>query len=787
MSRVYSFLKKNFCDNPWIILLSFFFLIKPYFLSVNPILNDISNIFMLLVGGGIYFLSFYKNKISRLQIAIFVFMGISLISTLFVSKDIVFWLKYFLQYSTISLYSEFLIKNNTDGFFKNLSILLGALIILNFITFLFFPEGIFSHEVLLLGYDNATIVLLLLGSMFIMFSSYYFYKKIKWWAWIPFLMNLITYYVRWSVGAMIGCIVLLIFFLFFYRKPKWTKILNLRTFYWVTFALFILIVVFGIQKYFSFIIVDVFHKNVTLTGRTLIWQRCFEQIRLHPIFGIGMMVYGERFDMIGIYHAHCNFLNVLLEIGFVGLLSYFYIWHLLIKSLLQNPQHKLVNFLNFTFLSYLVMTLIDVIDNSEVLFIFFNVAYFIPFILRKMEPEPVQKKILLVMDTGQPLPAVMGGAAETLADYYLEENAVFQSYVFDVFSTYHPAVKNLSLNSNVNHYYYINNRSLFFKFKRICKGVYQKITKRKLESVFSYELLHILEVENKRDYYDLVLIENTPSLILNLKKYVSAKYVLHLHNDLGNVRHWQNCFEMYDLVIPCSMFIANRVQEAYPKTRIANVYNGVNEKELLVYKKQREILRKKYGLAQDDIVFGFCGRVCADKGVKELVLAFKNLVKMNAHIKLVIAGNSFFKNSAHTPYICELQELAKGLEGSIIFTGYIEHEEIGQYYSLIDISMHPSIVNEACPLTVLEAQIMGVPIIATDSGGIPELVTKENAILISRANMVHDLEEMMQCLIDDEAKRKKMSKASMKNSKQYYLDVYVEHFYSTVRRVLDGR
>ena len=53
--------------------------------------------------------------------------------------------------------------------------------------------------------------------------------------------------------------------------------------------------------------------------------------------------------------------------------------------------------------------------------------------------------------------------------------------------------------------------------------------------------------------------------------------------------------------------------------------------------------------------------------------------------------------------------------------------------------------------------------------------------------MVHDLEEMMQCLIDDEAKRKKMSKASMKNSKQYYLDVYVEHFYSTVSRVLDGR
>ncbi len=785
MKKLNSILQELFYHNSYVIFVILLFLIKPYFLGVNHYINVLANVVMMISILGIYFLSFYKNKPSKFQFAVFLFMLISLISTSFGSKDYTFWLKFFLQYTGISLYTEGLIKNNLQSFFRVLSKLLYLLILANFVTLLIKPDGIIRHEVLLLGYDNATVVLLLLGTMFICFASYYFNNKLDKFSITSLLMVFLTYLIRWSVGAIIGCIVILMYFLLIYKKRNWSNFLNIRTFYWGTFILFILIVVFGVQKYFSFIIVDIFHKNVTLTGRTYIWERCFQQILAHPFLGIGMMEYQRRYDLIRIYHAHCNFLNVILETGLVGFAAYTYLWHLPIKSLLKNKKDELVNLLSYALLSFLVISLIDVIDNSELVYIFLNLAYFSPYIIHSREKKLNRKHILIVLDSGQPLPAIMGGAVETLTDYYLEENKKKKQYVIDVYSTLCKDTKLENLDDTYTHYYFINKRTVSFQLKRYCKGVYQKLTRRKLESIFSYEVLDNIEIENKETYYDLVIIENSPSLILNLKRKIKAKYILHLHNDLENVKHHNHSFEKYDLVIPCSTYILKRVKEAYPNTNLLNVYNGIEEKSLLKYKKERDKIRKQYHIRENDVVFGFCGRICEDKGVKELVLAFKNLLKKNKNIKLVITGNSFFKSSAPTPYIQELQKLTVGLEDKIIFTGYIDHNQIGTYYTMLDVSMQPSIFNEACPLTILEAQIMGLPIIGTDSGGTPELVTKDNAIIISRKNMICDLENAMQILIDDSVLRKKMGKISEKNSKQYYVNNYLKKFFKTIESLIE--
>ena len=785
MKQIESLLRKIFLNNNWVILFSFLMLIKPYFLGINSLVNLVCNILMLIIAGSIYFLSFYKNKISKLQVAIFLFMGISFLSTLFVSKDITYFFKYFIQYSTISLYSELLIKNNLSSFFKNISILLYVLILANFLTVLFFPNGFFEDEVFLLGYDNATIVLLLLGSMFIIFSSYYFYKKIKWWATIPFILTVLTYYIRWSVGAMIGCIILLIYFLVFYRKPKCTKWLNIRTFYWGAFILFVLIVVFGIQNHFAFIIEDIFHKSVTLTGRTSIWQKCFDQILQNPLLGIGMMNYEVRFDLIGIYHAHCTFLNVILESGFIGLISYFYLWHLIIKSLLINKENKLINLLSFSFLSYLVMTLVDVIDNSEVLYIFYNLAYFSPYIIRKMNPLEEKKKILLVLDSGQPLPAIMGGAVETLTDYYINENEKTKQYIFDVFSTYRPEIKKVNLQRKYANFYYIKKQAISFQFKRACKKIYQKITHKKLESIFSYELLERIEIENKQNYYDLILIENSPSIILNLQRKISGKYVLHLHNDISIISHRENCLENYDTILSCSAYIKDRVLKYYPKANVVNVYNGVDEKKLLKYQEKRESLRKKYHIDKDSLVFGYCGRICEEKGIKELVLAFKEVLKLYPNIKLIIAGSSFFKNSKKTPFIEELIEEVREINHAVIFTGYIDHDKIGQFFTMVDIFMYPSIVNEACPLSVVEAQVMGLPIIASDNGGIPELVTEKDAFLVDRTNLMENLKLKMLNILENPELLKSMSQSSQKNSKKFYLKKYLSDFFGKLDEILN--
>lgn len=784
MQKLERYIKNLFFKNNFIIFLSFLILIKPYFLGVNFFVNVIVNVLLLVIAGIVYFLSFYKNKISKLQKAIFLFMGISFLSTLITSHDMSHFFKYFIQYSTISLYTELLIKNSLPMFLKNVSILLYALIVANFVTILLYPNGFFKPEVFLLGYDNATIVTMLLGSMFLIFTSNYFYQKAKFWAIVPFVITIISYYIRWSVGAMIGCIILLLYFIIFYRKPKFTKYLNIRTFYWGAFILFLLIVVFGIQNYFSFIIEDVFHKSLTLTGRTTIWQNCFDQILHHPILGIGMMDYQTRFSTLGIYHAHCTFLNVVLESGLVGLFSYFYLWHLIIKALLIHKENKMVNLFSFTFLSYLIMTLVDVIDNAEVLFVFYNLAYFSSYILRQMVPQTKKKKILLVLDSGQPLPAIMGGAVETLTDYYLNENEKTGKYIFDVFSTYHSKLKKISVSKKYVHFYYIKKNTVSFQLKRVGKKIYQKVTHKKLASVFSYELLDRIEMENKQNYYDLVLIENSPAVILNLKRIVSGKYVLHLHNDISIISHEQHCLEMYDQIISCSNFIKNRVLEYYLKCKVTNVYNGVDEKSLLKYQARRNELRREFHFDTDTIVFGYCGRICQEKGVRELIQAFKSVSKSYSNIKLVIAGSSFFKDSKQTPFIKELIEEVRDIQDKVIFTGYIDHDEIGKFFAIIDVSVHPSIVNEACPLSVIEAEIMGLPILGSSSGGIPELVLKDCSLLVERNHLKENLEVEMTRILKKPKLLQNMSKSSLKNSKKFYLNNYVKNYYRELDRII---
>lgn len=775
-----------FFNNSVVIFLVFLVLIKPYFIGQFSFVNKVCN--LLLIGLAIvtYFYSFYKNKPSKMQFAIFLFMGILFLSTCLESKDYSFYLKYFIQYSTITLYTELLIKKNFEKMLKSLSLLLFLLIFFNLVAYAIFPKGIFGEGVLLLGYDNATAVTLVLGSMFLCFASYYFHEKMNAMAISSVLMVLITYLTSWSVGAIIGCGVIILFFLFFYKRNKRLAIIfNARTFFWLAFLLFLGIVIFEIQEYFSYIIVNIFHKNTTLTGRIYIWDRCFKQISLHPFFGIGMMEYGVRYQLIRIYHAHSLFLNVILESGFIGLLSYFYMWHLSIRSLVKKRSHELSNIITFALFSFLVMTLIDVIDNSEVLYIMLVLSYYMPYIIRKKEKYGNQKRALVVVDSGQPIPAVKGGAVETLIDSYLLENEKTKEYLFDVYSTYDSRVKSIVSSYHYTNFYYIHKKRLWFQIQRVFKKGYEKLFRKPKESVFSSCLIRDIISEQKENYYDLILIENAPTLILTMKKKIHGKYILHLHNDLNNIRHYNNCFLNYDSILCCSKYIEKRVRKKYPTSKTCLVYNGIQENELLPYLKQRKKLRKSFGLSKNDFVFGFCGRICQDKGVKELVMAFQTLLKEKPNIKLVIVGNSIFKDSKPTSYVLELQEMTKDIQDSIIFTGYIDHNQIGTYYSCIDVSVQPSIVNEACPLTILEAEIMGVPIIASKSGGIPELVTKKNAILVSRSKLVKGLTNAMRELLENRVKVKEMKKYSLENGKLYYVATYLQNFFHELNRVMD--
>ena len=103
------------------------------------------------------------------------------------------------------------------------------------------------------------------------------------------------------------------------------------------------------------------------------------------------------------------------------------------------------------------------------------------------------------------------------------------------------------------------------------------------------------------------------------------------------------------------------------------------------------------------------------------------------------------------------------------------------YLRIADVAVIPSIWNDPFPTTVLEAQAMGLPIITTRRGGIPEEVTEGNAILLDTdKHFVNNLAAAILDLYQHPEKRNQMSAASLERSKMFDKETYAKNFFAAL-------
>ena len=106
------------------------------------------------------------------------------------------------------------------------------------------------------------------------------------------------------------------------------------------------------------------------------------------------------------------------------------------------------------------------------------------------------------------------------------------------------------------------------------------------------------------------------------------------------------------------------------------------------------------------------------------------------------------------------------------------------YLSIANIAVIPSIWDDPFPTTVLEAQAMGLPIITTRRGGIPEEVSQENAILLETdEHFIENLADTILDLYQHPEKRKAMSQASLERSKLFDKDRYAKEFFEAIETI----
>ena len=377
-----------------------------------------------------------------------------------------------------------------------------------------------------------------------------------------------------------------------------------------------------------------------------------------------------------------------------------------------------------------------------------------------------------------PVPAVNGGAVENHIDFYLKYNNEHHLHDMTVFSVWDEKIVGLpALESEVNHYHYINTKS---KWAKICKNIYERIHgdgyyHRTIEYFFRKAWKQL-----KKEHYDIILLDNRPGYAVNINVPDNTKLFVYLHNDLLNnqTKGYQEIYDKSSRILTVSNYISNCVRTINPNdNKCYTILNGI---ELNAFSPNIEttIFRNQLGLSDDDFVMVFSGRITKEKGVSELIDAMI-LLDNYSNIKLLIIGSPFFGNTENEDdFVRELKLKAESIKERIIFTGFIPYSDMPQYLKLSDIAVIPSLWDDPCPNTVLEAQAMGLPIITTRRGGIPEEVTDKNAILLSTdEHFVDNLTSSIVDLYQHLDKRIQMSKASIENSKYYNHHRYAEDFF----------
>ena len=378
-----------------------------------------------------------------------------------------------------------------------------------------------------------------------------------------------------------------------------------------------------------------------------------------------------------------------------------------------------------------------------------------------------------------PIPAVQGGAVENLIDFYLDYNNRKKLHDITVYSPWDPKVEeHPALSSDVNHYVFIDVTSFKARFARRLYGFFHHNEYYNHFIEYYFEKVY---ANLKKNNYDLILIENGAGLAYKLSQRGYKNIILHMHNEvrLSCAAFHPTAFSSMVKILAVSDFVKEKASAFFPVDKIETVHNGIDLK-FFTQERESTISRKVIGFSKEDFVVVYSGRINREKGISELIDAML-LLKETPKIKLMIIGGTFYANTHNEDdFISSLKSKTKNIEDKLSFTGFIPYKDVPDYLRLADVAVLPSMWEEPFGLTIVEAMAVGLPLITTRSGGIPE-ICEGVATIVNRDNIVNNLASAILDLYNHPDKRKQMATASVERAKLFDKDVYSEKFFAALK------
>ena len=190
----------------------------------------------------------------------------------------------------------------------------------------------------------------------------------------------------------------------------------------------------------------------------------------------------------------------------------------------------------------------------------------------------------------------------------------------------------------------------------------------------------------------------------------------------------------------------------------------------------REVLRKQYGIQENEIVLVYVGRMAKEKNIEEL-LCYQKSVKDN--VKLILVGDG--------PYRQALEEKAKeyGVTDHVIFTGMVLPDEVAGYYQMGDMFVSAS-TSETQGMTYDEALAGGIPLLCRMDDCLNEVVVEgENGWQYENEAMYLKCIQKWKEFSGDE--RKSICNAAIKTADRFSSEKFAERVEQVYLEVLEKR
>lgn len=386
-----------------------------------------------------------------------------------------------------------------------------------------------------------------------------------------------------------------------------------------------------------------------------------------------------------------------------------------------------------------------------------------------------KKNVCIVIPKNLPMPAIKGGAIETLLQNIIEENELNYGCNLNVISIYNKDAEKQGAKYKHTNFIYYHDEKLenvkFFLFRAFRK-------------LFNWQITYLEPYEQFVRHYVLsnnIDIFVNESADFNAFEKISKKLgrnncYAHLHSQFSSNKRIDDTF---GTIISVSDYIKRKwLQTSDISPEKIKVLRNFADEDLFSKKTsntQQDGLRKKMGFTKKDFILLYCGRIIPQKGVLELIRAVNSI--QNKNIKLLIVGSPNFGNQSHSSYQEAVVKEVKKSHGKITFTGFIEHDKLYKIYGISNLAIVPSTYEDPAPLVPIEGMMAGKALIVTNSGGIPEYVNNECAIIIKKEK---DMEEQLKRAIlkvyNNPNLKTRMEKASVQNSVNYTKEKYYYNY-----------